>query len=149
MKEIILQLLKNLEKKHGMEILYACESGSRAWGFASPDSDYDIRFIYRKPLSSWLSIGSPSDTIECPIENDLDPAGWDLRKTLGLLRKNNGALIEWLHSPTCYFANQKFHEQIQGLATEHINQRDLSNHYRGLANQISTLYVQHLLHNLH
>ena len=136
MEKAIHQLLKNLEAKHQMEILYACESGSRAWGFASPDSDYDIRFIYRRPMSSWLSVGSPPDTIECPIENDLDPAGWDLRKALGLLRKNNGALIEWLHSPICYSANDRFLQQIRTLVRENINQRDLSNHYRGLANQV-------------
>ncbi|MGB0992860.1 MAG: DNA polymerase beta superfamily protein [Akkermansiaceae bacterium] len=136
MTESILQLLKAIEAEHGVEILYACESGSRAWGFASPDSDYDIRFIYRRPLSQTLSVESGSDTIECPIENDLDPAGWDLRKTLGLLRKNNGALIEWLHSPICYRANSEFLGDVQTLARENVNQRDLANHYRGLANQI-------------
>ncbi|MBK1831681.1 nucleotidyltransferase domain-containing protein [Verrucomicrobiaceae bacterium R5-34] len=132
----ILQLLKDLETKHHIEILYACESGSRAWGFASPDSDYDIRFIYRRPFTETLSIGDPPSSIECPIENDLDPAGWDLRKTLGLLRKNNGALIEWLHSPVCYRADESFVQQIRTLAQENINPRDLANHYRGLANQI-------------
>ena len=136
MTKPILQLLKNIETDRGIEILYACESGSRAWGFASPDSDYDIRFVYRRPFSQTLSISDPPDTIECPIENDLDPAGWDLRKTLGLLRKNNGALIEWLHSPICYRADENFLSEIQTLAQENINQRDLANHYRGLANQI-------------
>jgi len=136
MTESILQLLKEIETERGVEILYACESGSRAWGFASPDSDYDIRFVYRRPFTDTISIGDPPNTIECPIENDLDPAGWDLRKTLGLLRKNNGALIEWLHSPICYHAEPDFLSEIRALAQENIHQRDLTNHYRGLANQI-------------
>lgn len=136
MEQSILQLLKNIESEHRVEILYACESGSRAWGFASPDSDYDIRFIYRRPMADTISVGGLADTIECPIENDLDPAGWDLRKTLGLLRKNNGALIEWLHSPICYHTDSNFLSEIRTLAQENVNQRDLSNHYRGLANQI-------------
>ena len=136
MEQSILQLLKNIESEHRVEILYACESGSRAWGFASPDSDYDIRFIYRRPMADTISVGGLADTIECPIENDLDPAGWDLRKTLGLLRKNNGALIEWLHSPIGYHTDSNFLSEIRTLAQENVNQRDLSNHYRGLANQI-------------
>lgn len=136
MKESIFQLLRNIEADHGVEILYACESGSRAWGFASPDSDYDIRFIYRQPLLKSLSVESGQDTIEIPIENDLDPGGWELRKALGLLRKNNGALIEWLHSPVCYFANKSFLQDVRQLVVENLHQRDLANHYRGLANQI-------------
>lgn len=136
MEKSIHQLLKKIESDHRIEILYACESGSRAWGFASPDSDYDIRFIYRRPMSDTISTGNLNDTIECPIENDLDPAGWDLKKTLGLLRKNNGSLIEWIHSPICYSANVEFLNEIRTLALDHINQRDLSNHYRGLASQI-------------
>ena len=136
MEKAIHQLLKEIQSDHDIEILYACESGSRAWGFASPDSDYDIRFIYRRSIASTISVGELPNTIECPIEDDLDPAGWDLRKTLGLLRKNNGALIEWIHSPICYSANTDFLNEIRALALENINQRDLSNHYRGLANQV-------------
>ena len=135
MNDSIQTLLNDLETEHGIEILYACESGSRAWGFASPDSDYDIRFIYRRPFEQTYIVKTTADTIECTIENDLDPAGWDLKKTLGLLRKSNGALIEWLHSPIIYQANPEFHQQIQQLCRENFNQRELAGHYRGLARQ--------------
>jgi len=133
--EKIQTLLRELEAKHGIEVLYACESGSRAWGFASPDSDYDIRFLYRRPMEHAFTISEGSDTIEIPIENDLDPGGWDIRKALGLLHKSNGALIEWLHSPIVYHANPAFLTDLRKLATDHLSRKGLGNHYRGLAGQ--------------
>jgi predicted nucleotidyltransferase len=130
----IRNLLMRIEAEKGVEILYACESGSRAWGFASPDSDYDIRFLYRRPLLDSYGIELGADTIECPIVDDLDPGGWELRKALGLLRKSNGALIEWLRSPIVYRANASFHGDVQQLIRDHLSVRGLANHYRGLAN---------------
>ncbi|YCM42035.1 nucleotidyltransferase domain-containing protein [Verrucomicrobiaceae bacterium 227] len=129
-------LLTNLEIQHGIEILHACESGSRAWGFASPDSDYDIRFLYRRPVKKSYLVTDAADTIEVPIENDLDPGGWELRKALGLLAKSNGALIEWLNSPIVYRANEEFLEEMRRLATEHLSRRQLANHYRGMAHKV-------------
>lgn len=127
-------LLSKIESEHGVEILYACESGSRAWGFASPDSDYDIRFLYRRPLRESHGIERGADTIECPIIDDLDPGGWDIRKALSLLRKSNGALIEWLHSPIVYRKNDAFLADVRHLAHARLSRRGLANHYRGLAN---------------
>ncbi len=89
-------------------MLYACESGSRGWGFASPDSDYDVRFIYVHPLSWYLRVSPHRDVIEVPISGDLDINGWELRKALGLLKKGNATLIEWLDSPVVYRADQDF-----------------------------------------
>jgi len=109
--EEINELLDEVERVHEVEILYACESGSRAWGFASPDSDYDIRFIYKRKRDDYLRVSELADTIEIPIENDLDPGGWDLRKSLGLLKKSNGALIGWLHSPIVYREKEGFLER--------------------------------------
>ncbi|MFV2056704.1 MAG: nucleotidyltransferase domain-containing protein [Thiohalomonadales bacterium] len=99
--EIIASLV-DLEKQHNIKILYACESGSRAWGFPSPDSDYDIRFIYAHPIDWYLSIFPSKDTIDIPISGDSDMGGWDVRKSFGLLKKTNCALIEWLSSPIVY-----------------------------------------------
>lgn len=78
MEETILARLDELERDHNVRILYACESGSRAWGFASPDSDYDVRFIYRRTVRDYLGLSLPRDVIELPICDDLDFAGWDL-----------------------------------------------------------------------
>lgn len=135
MMEQIQTLLNELEENRGLDILYACESGSRAWGFASPDSDYDIRFLYRRPIKECYLVTAPSDTIEIPIKDDLDPGGWELRKALGLLAKSNGALIEWLHSPIVYRTNDAFLGEMRDLATQHLCRRGLANHYRGMAHQ--------------
>ncbi len=102
MNKIILEQLSNIETDHNVRILYAVESGSRAWGFASRNSDYDVRFIYLNKPDWYLSIRERRDVIECPISNDLDISGWDLRKALGLFSKSNPPLLEWLGSPIIY-----------------------------------------------
>ena len=93
---------------HGVRILYACESGSRGWGFASPDSDYDVRFLYVHPLDWYLRVVPDRDVIELPISKVLDINGWELRKALGLLAKGNATLVEWLDSPVVYHADAVF-----------------------------------------
>jgi predicted nucleotidyltransferase len=91
-----------------VRVLYACESGSRGWGSASPDSDYDVRFIYVHPLSWYLRVNPARDVIEVPISDELDICGWELRKALGLLKKGNATLIEWLDSPVVYKTHTDF-----------------------------------------
>lgn len=102
MKNRILKKLDNIEQTHGVKIIYACESGSRAWGFASKDSDYDVRFIYAHPNDWYLSIAEKRDVIEMLINEELDISGWDIRKSLQLIRKSNSPLLEWLSSPIVY-----------------------------------------------
>jgi hypothetical protein len=102
MKNRILKKLDNIEQTHCVKIIYACESGSRAWGFPSIDSDYDVRFIYAHPNDWYLSIAEKRDVIEMPINEELDISGWDIRKSLQLLRKSNSPLLEWLSSPIVY-----------------------------------------------
>ena len=94
--------LRRIEKDENIRIVYACESGSRAWGFQSQDSDYDVRFIYVHPASWYLRVVPGPDVIECPMIGHLDIAGWDIRKALQLLRKSNPPLLEWLQSPIVY-----------------------------------------------
>jgi uncharacterized protein len=86
---IIPDQLTQIEKSYQIEILYACEAGSRAWGFASPDSDFDVRFLYKKDMDFYLSLQQQADQIDLPIEGDYDLGGWDIRKGLLLLRKSN------------------------------------------------------------
>ncbi len=102
MQTIIQQHLSQIEQQHDVTILFACESGSRAWGFPSPDSDYDVRFIYSQKPSSYIRVFDKRDVIEEPINGLLDINGWDIKKALGLLRKSNPALMEWLSSPIIY-----------------------------------------------
>jgi predicted nucleotidyltransferase len=129
-------LLHRLEIHHGVRILYACESGSRAWGFASPDSDFDIRFIFAKPENSYLSVADGLESIDLPLEGLLDAGGWDVRKAARLLGKSNGALVEWLHSPVVYRETPGFRQRWQAVAREVFSPRAAVDHYRGLGKQM-------------
>ena len=133
MNAIIHQKLKTLEHEHDVRILYACESGSRAWGFASPDSDYDVRFIYAHRKEHYLSVDDQRDVIELPINDVLDINGWELRKALKLLRKSNAPLYEWLQSPIMYQADAGFLQEIKGLLPEYFSQRAAMHHYLSMA----------------
>ena len=125
--------LAAIEAEEGVEILFAVESGSRAWGFASPDSDYDARFVYRHPRDWYLSVREARDVIERPILDDYDVSGWDLRKALRLLLKSNPPLYEWLRSPVVYRDRSGFRAALTGLAEAHYAQRALAHHYRNIA----------------
>lgn len=107
-RELIQARLAALCARRGARLLFACESGSRAWGFPSPDSDYDVRFIYAHPLPWYLAVDEGRDVIEAALEDTplglLDLGGWDLRKTLRLARKSNPVVWEWLQSPIVYQA---------------------------------------------
>jgi predicted nucleotidyltransferase len=129
-------LLDQIERERGIRILYACESGSRAWGFASPDSDYDIRFLFIHPKQAYFSLVDPLSSIDLPLIEELDAGGWDVRKALGLLGKSNGALLEWLHSPIVYRAAPGFLERWRQTSHEVFSPVAASRHYRGLAKQM-------------
>lgn len=131
MKKNILNKLKQIELEKGVEILYAVESGSRAWGFASPDSDYDIRFIYKHDLDYYLSLWEQTDVIEFMTEDDLDGSGWDLRKTVKLLAKSNAPLLEWIYSPVVYYENEAFMNQMRALAKDCFSPVACLYHYLG------------------
>lgn len=94
MRERVLEELARLERERNITVLYACESGSRAWGFASTDSDYDVRFVYVEKPEWFVQVDTARDVIERPLDDELDISGWELRKTLGLLRNSNPTLLE-------------------------------------------------------
>lgn len=102
MLDIILNKLDDIERKENVKIIYAVESGSRAWGFDSQDSDYDVRFIYVRPLNDYLSLEDIKDTIDYELNDVFDINGWDLKKALKLLYKSNPTLYEWKASPIVY-----------------------------------------------
>lgn len=133
--EDILSRLKAAEIEHDVTVLYACESGSRAWGFASPDSDYDIRFIYAHNREWYLSfdVERRRDVIEYPIVDDIDIGGWDIRKALYLFTRTNGALLEWLASPIVYREVGGTAERLRTLAPTAHSDRALRYHYRHMA----------------
>ena len=133
--DAVLQQLHEIEVKHGVKVLYACESGSRAWGFASADSDYDVRFIYSHPQEWYLSIDLEHrrDVIEMPIDSELDISGWDLRKALKLFRKSNPALLEWLGSPIVYQEQGSLAARLRELSPAFISLVKCRYHYMHMA----------------
>lgn len=133
MKKLIQEQLGDIEKKERIKILYACESGSRAWGFPSPNSDYDVRFIYAHDLDWHLSLLDKKDTIDLPINDDLDIGGWEIKKVLGLLWKSNPPLLEWLQSPIVYHSDSQFLRDIQELSREYFSPIAVMHHYLSMS----------------
>lgn len=133
MRAQILGALQTIEATHGVTVLFACESGSRGWGFASPDSDYDVRFIYVHRLPWYLTVSPGRDVIELPISGDLDVNGWDLRKALGLLRESNPTLLEWLGTPIVYREEAETMVRLRALATQLFSKAKGWHHYASMA----------------
>jgi predicted nucleotidyltransferase len=133
MNKTILEKLAVIEAERDVRILYAVESGSRAWGFASKDSDFDVRFIYLHSIEWYLSIRKRRDVIECPISDDLDISGWDSPKALGLFRKSNPPLLEWLGSTHVYLDRYGFAERLRELMAVYYSPKRCMLHYLHMA----------------
>lgn len=131
--QTIKMAIEALATKHNIEILYACESGSRAWGFPSPDSDYDARFIYRHRKETYLSIAGCTEQIGPFINGDLDLNGWDIRKLLRLMSNANSTPFEWLQSPIVYMEQAGFRDGLRALLEQYFNPRTQMHHYLGIA----------------
>lgn len=129
----VLESLRRIEAEHMVTVLFACESGSRGWGFASPDSDYDVRFIYVHRLPWYLTVASGRDVIELPISGELDVNGWDLRKALALLRESNPTLLEWLGSPIVYREEADVMDRFRTLAQRVFSNAKGWHHYASMA----------------
>lgn len=141
-RERIAEQLRRIESEEQVKILYACESGSRAWGFPSRDSDYDVRFIYIRPVDWYVSIFDKRDVIERPISRLLDINGWDLKKALLLFRKSNPPLLEWLQSPIRYMESSSAAERIRGIAGDAFSPRSCIYHYLHMAKGNYREYLQ-------
>ncbi|MCF8379914.1 MAG: nucleotidyltransferase domain-containing protein [Bacteroidales bacterium] len=134
MEEKIKKYLSDLEKEKGIEILLACETGSRAWGFPSPDSDFDVRIIYKHQKDWYLSLTEEKDTIEYFLENnEIDISGWDLRKSLRLLWKSNPPLLERIQSPIIYKVDKDFLTGITSVAQKTYSRIATIHHYLSMA----------------
>lgn len=128
MKEIIQSKLKEIEEKENVRILHAVESGSRAWGFPSPDSDYDVRFIYVRPREFYLRLDKTRDVIEWQLDDTLDINGWDFQKALRLLHSSNSTLFEWNNSPIVYKTSNRW-ENIRKEIDGYFVAKSVLHHY--------------------
>lgn len=129
----IQQALTDIERDEQCAIMLAVESGSRAWGFASVDSDYDVRFIYVRQPEWYLSVDDKRDVIERPITGELDVSGWDIRKALRLMRKSNPPLLEWLQSSIVYRERTELMSEVRVLAQQFYAPRSAFHHYASMA----------------
>lgn len=130
--EIKKELLR-LELQHDIKILYAVESGSRAWGFASTNSDWDVRYIYIHRLDWYLKIDDKKDNQEEILPNDIDLAGWELKKALRLFRKSNPPMLEWLRSPIVYLQQFSTADRLRDLTEQYFNPKSCLHHYLHMA----------------
>lgn len=140
-KKEIEEKLSEIEEKEEVRILYAVESGSRAWGFASPDSDYDVRFIYVRDRESYLRLEEMRDVIEWQMDDVFDINGWDLKKTLIQFHRGNATLFEWSNSPVVYKTTKDW-EQIYEMAKCCFSPKAAAYHYYGTARSTCEKYLQ-------
>ncbi len=141
LKDAIFAKLNEIEKEKQVKILYAVESGSRAWGFESKDSDYDVRFIYIHPRDWYLSIESRRDVIEYPISGLLDVNGWDVKKSLKLFKNSNPPLYEWLNSPIVYLEKGNFAQKLRTLIPKFYSSVACTHHYLSMAKRNYQAYL--------
>ena len=140
MRELILEKLREIEEKEQVKILHCIESGSRAWGFASPDSDFDVRFIYVRPKEFYLRLDKTRDVIEWQLDDTLDINGWDIQKTLSLLHKSNPTVFEWNSSPIVYKTTKEW-EKISDVAKGYFTSKSGLYHYLCTARKNYKVYL--------
>ena len=147
--DAVLAALARIELAHDVRILFACESGSRGWGFSSPDSDYDARFVYVHRAAWYLTVNERTrpgqlqrDVIELPIDDELDVSGWDVRKALRLLAKSNPTLLEWLRSPVIYRQEHAWAKELRTLADSCHSRVSAWHHYHSMAKTNFRGYLQ-------
>ena len=143
MRATVRDTLAAIERGHDVRVLFACESGSRGWGFASPDSDYDVRFVYVHRLPWYLAVDANRDVIEQPIGGELDVGGWELRKALQLLRDSNPTLLEWLRSPIVYRQEDAWATRLRGLAEDKFSPARGYHHYVSMARKNLREHLYH------
>lgn len=141
-RQRVMASLEAIEATHDVKVLFACESGSRGWGFASPDSDYDVRFVYVHRLPWYLSVEDGRDVIELPINDELDISGWELRKALRLLWRSNPTLLEWLDSPISYRKDAPAADRMRALADAFFSPVRGRHHYLAMARKNFRGYLQ-------
>lgn len=132
-RQEVQDLLESLEQKEDITIIHAVESGSRAWGFPSTDSDYDIRIIYHHKRNWYISPFDKKDYIEIPITDDLDIVGWDISKALSLLHRGNATVHEWLNSPVAYQSSVEKYLSLYNFSTKEFDPYPAFHHYISLA----------------
>ena len=138
--QVIIERLHEIERKEDVKILHAIESGSRAWGFASSDSDYDVRFIYVRNTEDYLRLEETKDFINWELNEVLDISGWDLKRALQYFHKSNATLFEWSNSPVVYYTTEEF-KKIYVIGQYYFSCKSVLYHYYGTAKKNYRQYL--------
>lgn len=141
MRDIILEKIKEIEEKENVRVIMAIESGSRAWGFESPDSDYDVRFVYVRQLEDYLRLEKVRDVIEWQLDDVLDINGWDLKKALQLMHDSNPTIFEWCTSPIVY-KDSTYFDKLKELRHSYFSCKKSLYHYWHMASKNYQNYLQ-------
>lgn len=141
MKDTIIQKLNEIEEKENVKIILAVESGSRAWGFNSINSDYDVRFIYLRNLEFYLKLEKTRNVIEWQLDKTLDINGWDLQKALCLLYKSNPTFFEWANSPIIYKTSEQW-KKIKEKINDYFLIEPSLWHYLNMAKKNYRIYLK-------
>ena len=139
-EDLVRLKLDEIEEKEHVRILHAVESGSRAWGFASPDSDYDVRFIYVKKKEDYLRLETTRDTIDWDLDETLDINGWDIKKVLQHFHKSNATIFEWANSPIVYKTTDEW-KKIYEVGKQYFSCKSSMYHYYGTAQKTYNEYL--------
>lgn len=142
MKNVILEKLKEIEEIEDVKIIFAVESGSRAWGFESSDSDYDVRFVYVRKQQDYLRLDPVRDVIEWQLDETLDINGWDLQKALRLAYKGNPVFFEWMHSPVFYYADEVIFPKLKEVTASYFSSKKGMYHYWHMSSKNMQEYLQ-------
>lgn len=134
-EELVRMKIREIEEKENIRVLHVIESGSRAWGFESPDSDYDVRFIYVREKDFYLSLRDTKDFIDWELNDVLDINGWDIKKALQHFHKSNATLFEWSNSPVVYYTTEEWSRLYQDIASQYFSCKSSMYHYYGTANK--------------
>ena len=137
----IMKKLQEIEQQENVKILHAVESGSRSWGFASPDSDYDVRFVYVRRTEDYLRLSPPRDVIEWELNEVYDLSGWDLQKALSLIHKSNPTIFEWCSSPVIYRTTDYWND-VKNIANAYYSAKSGAYHYLSMAKANYRTYLK-------
>ena len=140
--ELVLLKVKEIEEREHIKVLHVVESGSRAWGFASPDSDYDVRFIYVRDEDFYLSLRKTEDYIDWELNNVLDINGWDLKKVLQHFHRSNATMFEWSNSPVVYYTTEEWQQLYERVACQYFSCKSALYHYYGTASKNYHTYLR-------
>lgn len=140
MESVIKKKLQEIEEWEKVKIIMAIESGSRVWNFGSPDSKYNVKFLYLRDQKEYFRLDEHKEVIEWNFNDTLVIEGWDFKKALNLLHSSDPSLYEWCFSPIVYRSSDAF-EELKKIVPKYFSKKNSLYYYWNTA---SSNYKKHL-----